>query len=618
MVQFLEENIYMKTGTLEIHSENLLPIIKKWLYSEKDIFVRELVSNSCDAIRKLILLREEGLSSAKDDEFRIDVKIDKTARTLTFEDTGLGMDADEVVKYIAQLAFSGAEEFLKKYEKDDEKEQIIGHFGMGFYSAYMVAKRVEINSLSYKEGAEAAWWECDGSSEYQISEGKKSARGTEIILHLNEDEDEYLEESRLKEIMKKYSSFLPYPIYLNGEQINKTEPLWMKSPSECTEKDYIDFYRQLHPMEEDPFFWVHLNVDYPFSLKGILYFPHLKRDMDFSKHNINLYCNRVYVSDDCKDIVPEYLTMLKGVIDSPDIPLNVSRSYLQVDRTVRQLGQHISKKVSDKLSSLYRNEREKFIECWQDIEMIIKLGAIQDDKFYERVKEFLLWKNLDGEWTTVEEYCETHKEAYSNKIFYTASDHTDTHLLEMYQQKKIEVLQMNTIVDTHVMSFLEGKLAPVKFRRIDGAIDETIVDKSREKSLLDAEGKTEAGRLADFIRKNLDQEGVEVEAKSLSSDELPCFVMVDEDSRRMRDFMRATDRSGKFSLDGMSKKTLVVNTNNVLMTALPELAKKDAGLAKEVLREVYDLALISQRELEPKELNQFIKRTHQVLAALIK
>ena len=451
---------------------------------------------------------------------------------------------------------------------------------MGFYSSYMVADKVEINTLSYKKEAQATFWSCDGSSDYELTDSTREKRGSEITLHINKEEDEYLEEHRIREILKKYSSFLPYPVYLNGQQINTKEPLWMKSPSDCTEKEYIEFYHHLYPMEEDPFFWVHLNVDYPFHLRGILYFPKIKRDMDFNKKNLQLYCNRVYVSDDCKEVVPEYLTMLKGVIDSPDIPLNVSRSYLQVDRTVKQLGQHISKKVSDRLTSLYRNEKERFLTCWKDIEMIIKLGAIQDEKFYERVKECLLWQNLTEEWTTIEDYKERNQKAHENKVFYTNAEHTDSHLIELYKNKSIEILQMSSFVDTHVMSFLESKLAPLKFRRIDGALDDAILDQSKEKTLLDAEGKTEGARLADFVRKHLDEKGLEVEAKSLSTDALPCFIVLSEEGRRLRDFMRTTDQSMSIPLGEMEKKTLVLNTNNPLVSKLPKLAEKNLLFSK--------------------------------------
>ncbi len=374
----------MEKGTLQIHSENILPIIKKWLYSDRDIFVRELISNACDAIQKTKILRDQGELDIKDEDYRIEVEIDKNAHVLKFIDNGIGMDAEEVKKYIAQIAFSGAEEFLSKYTSQNEQEQIIGHFGLGFYSAYMVADLVEIQTLSYKPNAQPVMWRCDGSSSYEIDSGHRQARGTEITLFIGKDHEECLDASYIEKILRNYCSFLPYPIYLNGKRINERTPLWTKSPSECVQEDYLQFYRYLYPMEEDPLFWLHLNVDYPFTLKGILYFPKMRRDFDPNKSSVSLYCNRVFVSDNCKDIIPNYLMMLKGIIDSPDIPLNVSRSYLQTDRTVRQLANHISKKVTDSLSALYKTERERFLQAWQDASLVVKLGILEDEKFLRK------------------------------------------------------------------------------------------------------------------------------------------------------------------------------------------------------------------------------------------
>lgn len=405
----------MVQGTLKIHTENILPIIKKWLYSDKDIFVRELVSNACDAIEKCRRLREHGELSVSDEEFRIDLILDKEKRTLKIVDTGIGMTAEEVEKYIAQVAFSGAEEFLGKYKSQNEKDQIIGHFGLGFYSSYMVAENVTINTLSYQGQAKAALWSCDGSPTYELSEGTRTTRGTEITLFVDKENDEFLEENRIRSILQHYCAFLPFPIFLNDKQINAKQPLWLKSPTECTETDYLEFYRSLYPLEADPIFWIHLNVDYPFHLKGILYFPKITKRFDWSQNTIKLFCNRVFVSDHCKDLIPDFLMVLQGAIDSPDIPLNVSRSTLQMDRTVRQLSSHISKKVTDRLSTIFSTEREKFIQSWPDIEMIIKLGVLQDDKFYERAKEFLIWKNLSGEWTTVDQYLERNRESLKRK-----------------------------------------------------------------------------------------------------------------------------------------------------------------------------------------------------------
>ncbi len=607
----------MGKQTLQIHSENILPIIKRWLYSDKDIFVRELVSNACDAIRKVKILRDQGLAEARDDEFKIEIRINKTDRTLKFIDNGIGMDAAEVEKYIAQIAFSGAEEFMSKYKSNDERDQFIGHFGLGFYSAYMVAQKVEVNTLSYKAGAEPVLWSCDGSAEYLLEKGTRATRGTEITLYIDKDSDEYLEEHRLREILRHYCSFLPYPVYLGETLINSKTPLWIKPASECTPEDYLDFYRHLYPMEEEPLFWVHLNVDYPFHLQGILYFPKIRRDYDNSKNTVKLYCNRVFVSDNCKDIIPNYLMALRGVIDSPDIPLNVSRSYLQMDRTVRQLANHISKKVSDSLSSLYRNERERFIDCWDDVSMVVKLGILEDEKFYDRVKEFLIWKNAEGTWTTVEDYLERNRDKTKDKILYTRDLAHSGHFLDVYRQRGVEVLCADSPIDPYLMQFLEKKLSPTTFQRIDAGIDENILDKDREKSVLDESGKTEAAHLADFVRAKLGDDKIKVEAKSLASDSLPGFIVIDESQRRMRDYLMHLDpKEAADKMHLLQGLTFVVNTNNPLMAAIQQLDAIDAELAKDLVRQSYELSLLSQREMSPAALNDFVVRNSRVMEKL--
>lgn len=599
---------------LEIHSENILPIIKKWLYSDKDIYVRELVSNACDAIHKVKILRDQGLVEANDEEFRIDIKIDKGNRTITFADTGIGMTADEVQKYIAQIAFSGAEDFMDKYKSNDEKDQFIGHFGLGFYSAYMVAEKVVINTLSYQPDAEPVLWICDGSAEYTLEKGTRSTRGTEITLHIDKESDEYLEESKLRQILEHYCSFLPYPVYLGDKRINTEEPLWIKSPSSCTDQEYRDFYRHLYPMEEEPLFWVHLNVDYPFHLKGILYFPKLQRNFDMQKNTVKLYCNRVFVADNCKDVIPDYLMVMRGVIDSPDIPLNVSRSYLQMDRTVRQLSSHISKKVSDSLAALYKTDREKFIKSWEDASLVVKMGILEDDKFYERAKEYLIWKTTDGEWTTVEEYLERKPSKIGDKVYYTKDEKHSSHVVDIYKKKGIEVLCAENPMDPYLMQQLERKLSPVKFQRVDAGLDESLLDKEREKTLVDESGKTEAAHLADFVRSKLADEQIEVEAKSLATDALAGFIMIDEDQRRLRDYMLhidPKDMSKKMQMIG--KRTFVVNTNHPIMTAIQKIDKTHPDMAANMVRQAYDLALLSQREMDPAALNDFITRANEVM-----
>jgi molecular chaperone HtpG len=603
----------MEKKKLEIHSENILPIIKKSIYSDHDIFVRELVSNACDAIHKVKILRDQGQIES-DVEPRIDVLIDKEARTIKFIDNGIGMDAEEVQKYIAQIAFSGAEEFMSKYQTSNEKDQFIGHFGLGFYSAYIVSSTVDIDTLSYKPGAEPVFWSCDGSSEYILDKGKRQTRGTEITLHIADDSEEFLEQSRLKQVLEHYCAFLPYPIYLGDTRINSHEPLWIKSPHECTEEDYLKFYHYLYPMDEDPLFWVHLNVDYPFHLKGILYFPKMRRDFDISKNSVKLFCNRVFVSDNCKDVIPNYLMALRGVIDSPDIPLNVSRSYLQMDRTVRQLANHISKKVSDSLMTLYRNDRERFIRSWEDVALVVKMGILEDDKFYDKIKECLIWKDTGGNWTTVDDYIEKNKDKTKDKVYYTRDEQHSTHFLDVYKKKGIEVLCAGNPMDPFVMQYIEKRITPTKFQRIDSEVSESILDKEREKTILDASGKTEASKLADFIRNKLQRENLQVEAKSLASDALPGFIVLDENQRRLRDYMLhldPKDLSNKMSM--MGTRTFVVNTNSPLMNMIEKVDALDPELAGDMIKETYDLALLSQREMDPESLNSFITLCNKVL-----
>ncbi|MFQ5729948.1 MAG: molecular chaperone HtpG, partial [Waddliaceae bacterium] len=445
----------------------------------------------------------------------------------------------------------------------------------------------------------------------------RKTRGTEITLHIEKGSEEFLEEFRLKQVLEHYCAFLSYPVYLGDNQINTHKPLWIKNPSECTDQDYLEFYRYLYPMQEDPLFWMHLNVDYPFHLKGILYFPKLQREFDINKNTVRLYCNRVFVSDNCKDVIPNYLMVLQGVIDSPDIPLNVSRSSLQMDRTVRQLSGHISKKVSDSLTSLYRSGRERYYRCWEDVSPIVKLGVMEDEKFYERVKDLLIWKIVDGEWATVEDYLERNKEKTKDRVLYTKDEKQLPHFLEIYKQKNIEVICAPNPIDFYLMQFLEAKIAPAKFKRIDSEIDENVLDKDRQKSVLDADGKTEATKLADFVRAKLADENIEVEAKSLASDSVPGFVVIDEHQRRMRDYMMSLSaKEAPQHLAELTKKTFVVNTNNPLMSVVHALDKTDPELTKELIKEVYDLSLLSQREMDPKGLNDFINRSNSVLEKL--
>lgn len=570
----------MTQGTLKIHSENILPIIKKWLYTDKDIFVRELVSNSSDAIQKLKL-------QDVDDAFQIKVSIDKEKRQLIFSDNGIGMNAEEVETYIAQIAFSGAEQFVEKYEQNHE---MIGHFGLGFYSAYMVASCVEIESLSHA-GGDPVHWTCDGGATYTIEKGQRTERGTNVILTIAEGEDDYLDPAHLRKILTHYCAFLPVPIFLEESQINPTAPLWMRSPADCTDEDYKAFYRQLYPFEPDPLFWVHLNVDYPFHLKGILYFPKLPEGGEWKRESIKLFCNRVFVSDNCQDLLPDYLMMLRGAIDSPDIPLNVSRSTLQLDKTVRQLGSHISKKVSDRLAALYRSEKKTFLSYWNDIEVIIKYGAVQDEKFYERVKEFLVWKTSKGEWVTAQDE--------GTHLYATEGSSA---LLSLYKEKEVLIVEPS-MLNQAVIAQIERQ-SRVKFQRIDAEIDE-LLDPSREKSLLDAEGKSEAAKIADCFRKRLGLE--KVEAKSFADDQLPGMLKIEEQERRLREMMRGAP---------VIKPTFVVNTNNPLVQTICKLDAAKPELAAEVAKAVYDLTRLSQKEMDAEGVPAFIEHHTRLLEKL--
>lgn len=603
----------MEQKTLSVDSKNILPIIKKWLYSDKDVFIRELVSNSCDAIGKLKILRDHGTIDISDEEFRIDINIDKENKTITICDTGIGMTSEEVDKYISQIAFSGAKDFLEKYKTENEKDQIIGHFGLGFYSAYMVSSLVEIHTLSYQKGVDPVFWSCDGSSTYSIDKGTHASRGTKIILHVDKESEEYLDEHKIKQILTTYCSYLPVPIYLNNNHINNKTPLFIKNPSDCTDKEYIEFYNELYPMDPDPIFWIHLNVDYPFHLKGILYFPKIHKRFDPNQSTIKLFCNRVFVSDNCKDLFPDYLMVLKGALDSPDIPLNVSRSYLQVDKTVKQLSSHISKKITDRLSSIYKSDPEQFKNSWEDIELIIKLAILQDEKFYGRAKEFLIWKNNDNTWTTIEEYLERNKEKNKDKVFYILKENHHAQFLDLYKEKGLEVLFVNSFIDTPVISFLESKISPTQFQRIDGSLDDSLLDLSREKTLLDSEGKSQAALIAETVRNALSIKDLEVEAKSLASDKIPGFFLIDEQTRRLRDYMLM--QGSEFPK--MDKKTFVINTNNPLILAAHKLSKQKPELAKDIITQVYDLTSLSQKELNPKEISNFVSKTNDLLEKLV-
>ncbi len=594
----------MAKGKLTVQTEKILPIIKRWLYSDKEIFLRELISNSCDALKKLQILREEQKLDISDEELRIELKIDPAARTLQFIDSGIGMSSEEVERYIGQIACSGAEEFLSKYS-GSSSEAIIGHFGLGFYSAYMVAEKVTIDTLSYLPGSEAAFWSCDGSSDYLLEPGSQSERGTKITLFIDANHGEFLDKQKIEEILKKHCRFLPYPIYLDGTRINEKEPLWLKNSADCSPQEYIDFYRFLYPSDPDPIFWIHLNVDLPFFLKGILYFPKINQRIGWNNSNIQLFVNRVFVSDHCNELLPDFLTALKGAIESPDIPINVSRSSLQMDQTVRTVASHISKKVCDKLISLYQIDREQFIEKWPDLELIIKLGILQDEKFYSRAKEILIWKSNQGKWESLDELIARNPA----KLFYSSDP--DSPLIALYKEQP--VLISSSPIDPHLFNFLESKLS-IQFQRVDGALDPSLVDPSREKSLLDSEGRSESGRIAEMFRRAVPTE-VEVEAKSLASEELPALLLFDESSRRLRDAMSLTQK--KLPQTFKPTTQFIVNTNHPLISTLFQLSSSHPPLAQEVASHLYQLSHLSQKEIDNSHLPQFVNSSTQLLKKLL-
>ena len=598
----------MAKGTLKIHSENILPILKKSLYSDKDIFIRELVSNACDAMSKLKILRENNECSFLDEELKVNISINKEQKTITIEDRGLGMNAYEVENFIAQLAFSGAEEFSKKYASQNAQDQIIGHFGLGFYSSFMVSKQVELTTLSYRENEPAVFWSSDGSYDYTLEATDKQERGTKITLHIDQDSEEFLEEQRLREILVKYCSFLPYPIFLGEEEINKNKPLWLKNPSECEEKDYLDFYHALYPMDQDPVFWIHLNVDYPFNLKGILFFPKFTKRFDYTKSQIQLYCNRVFVSDNCKDVIPEHLMMLKGVIDSPDIPLNVSRSALQMDRTVKQLSSHISKKVSDRLVTLHETNEKEFLEKWPDCELVIKWGILHDQKFYDRVKSCLVFKTTKGDYLTKEQYIERNSSKTNKNIYYLADEHPFKEVMKMFEEKEIDVLLAGSNIDIPLIQFLESKDKDHPFKRVDGGIETIFLNEESQ----EIQTKDETEKL---FKSLLGIESLTVEAKNLASKELPGMIVVDEQSRRLYEYFLLSQ--GEVPAGFPKKHTFVVNTNHDAIQKIEKLALQDEALASKIAKQLYKLSLLAQKELKIEEMSDFVSESNELIHTIL-
>ncbi len=676
----------LEKGNISIHTENIFPIIKKWLYSDHEIFLRELVSNAVDAIQKLKMVSHSGAYSGDLGEPEIVITLDKQAKTLSVTDNGIGMTSEEVKKYINQVAFSSAEEFIEKYKSSGD-QQIIGHFGLGFYSSFMVAKRVELDTLSYQPDSQPVHWSCEGSTEFELTDSTRPTRGTTVTLFLMDEEQEYLEAYRIRSLIKKYCDFMPVPIRLETieppkegeatptepvapEQINRQKAPWKESPSSLTKDDYLEFYRYLYPFQEDPLLWVHLNTDYPFVVNGILYFPKLKPDVDTTKGQIKLFCNQVFVSDNCEEVIPKFLLPLRGVIDSLDIPLNVSRSFLQNDRTVRRIADYIAKKVGDRLKELYRDNRDEYIRCWQDLGTFVKFGSINDDKFKKQVEDILIYRTTwngsqsaidtsqddspkvevqSGEgdvwqdvsapaaatpssntpaYTTLKEYLERNKERHENRVFYCTDEVTQATYVQLHKQQGLEVLFMDSFIDTHFVSFLEREHPDVKFARVDAELDETLLDKNKDAEIVDpTTNKTRSEQIKDLFTAALNKPKLTIRTEALKGDNQqetpPAIVLLPEHLRRLREMNALLQQQ---AIEFPEEHILLVNTSHPLIQNLTTLSQgaiiqgsgqsPSAELANLICHHVYDLALMAQKGFDAEGMKTFVERSNQVLTRL--
>lgn len=607
-------NIKDMQGQIRVHTENIFPIIKKFLYSDHEIFLRELISNATDATQKLKTLSSAGEAKGELGELNIEVKLDKEKKTITISDRGIGLTAEEMDKYLNQVAFSSAEEFLEKY-KGQPEASIIGHFGLGFYSAFMVAHKVDVISLSYKEGAQAAKWSCDGSPEYSIEDAEKQERGTDIILHVSEDSLDFLEDHRISSILEKFCRFLPVPIYFGDKQINNTNPAWTKKPAELTKEDYEKFYKELYPFNETPLFWIHLNVDYPFNLTGILYFPKIKQSYEIQKDKIQLYSNQVFVTDEVKDIVPEFLMLLQGVIDSPDIPLNVSRSYLQGDPNVRKINNHITKKVADKLDEIFRNDRASFEEKWESLGLFVKYGMMTDDKFLDKANHFHIFKDVrQDKFYTLEEYKFAAETLQKNKdgklvILYTTDIVQQDAYISAAVDRGYYVVQMETIVDAAFINQMEMKWSDVHFVRVDSDITDNLIDK--KDSTDSVLSKEEEDKLKELFKIEVAQSHVTVEIRGLGQDISPVVATRPEFMRRMKDMAAVSGPGASFYASMPDEVTLTVNGNHPVIQTILKEGNEDRQ--KNLVRHFADLALLSQGLLKGNDLTAFIKRNVELV-----
>ncbi len=612
----MSEEVNREEGSISIHTENIFPIIKKWLYSDKDIFLRELVSNAVDAIHKLQNINLiEGLKLA--DEYKVDIHIDKDAGTLTISDNGIGMTADEVRKYINQVAFSSAEDFVEKFKDLEDKNQIIGHFGLGFYSSFMVANQVEIKTLSYQQDAEAVHWTCSGTTSYTLEKTEKKGRGTDVTLKLNDDEKEFLDPAKVREILKKFCNFLPVSISLEGDEVNDKNPLWTRAASEVSEEEYKEFYRKLYPMSDEPLFWIHLNIDFPFNLKGIVYFPRLHNEFDLTKSHIKLFCNQVFVSDNTPELIPEFLTPLQGCLDAPDLPLNVSRSYLQNEPQVRKIREVISGRVAAKIVELAKMERDQFVPIWEDIHTFVKYGMMREDKFYDKVKDRVIYRTTaEDKYTTLPEYLERAEDNHENKVYYANDEGAQATYLKLFKSQGMEALILDSMIDSHFIQFLESKNTDLKFERVDSDITENLLEQDAGKEIISGpDNKTKEERIEQVFKDKLDIKGLSVRVETLKDDSVPGMILLNEQSRRLKEMMR-TMGQGEMP-DMFSEHTLMVNTASPAVEKILKLQDEgDGETAGLLIEQIYDLAMLSHQAISKERMAGFLERSSKLIGMI--
>lgn len=612
------KKVKKEEGQISIHTENIFPIIKKWLYSDKDIFLRELVSNAVDAIHKLQNVNLlEGLQLS--DDYQVNIHIDKDAGTLSVSDNGIGMTADEVRKYINQVAFSSAEDFVEKFKDLEDKNQIIGHFGLGFYSSFMVAETVEIRTLSYQKEAQGVHWTCEGTTSYSIETIEKEQRGTEVTLHLNDDEKEFLDPVKVRELIKKYCNFLPVSICLEGEEVNDKNPLWTKAATEISDDEYKEFYRKLYPMSEDPLFWIHLNIDFPFNLKGILYFPRLTNEFDVTRSHISLFCNQVFVSDSTPELIPEFLTPLQGTLDAPDLPLNVSRSYLQNDPQVRKIREVISGRVASKIVDLAKKDPEAFVPIWEDIHSFVKYGMMREDKFYDKIKDQVIYRSTGEErYTTLPAYLERGKEKHENKVYYANDEGAQATYLRLFKSQGLEALILDAMIDNHFIQFLESKNTDLKFERVDSDITENLLEHDDSKKIVTGEdNQTKEEKIEKIFKDHLEIKGLHIRVETLKDESVPGMILLNEQQRRFKEMTRMMAQQGGEMPDMFADHTLMVNTASPAIAKVLALVDgSDSETANMLIDQIYDLAMLSHQAISKERMAGFMERSGKLLGMI--